>query len=59
MVNSEVDYGLWIVFAISSIGFFILITRFLGAWMLRINDIIKLQKEILNELKKLNNLKGS
>jgi hypothetical protein len=30
----------------------ILILRWIGAWMFRINDIINLQKEILEELKK-------
>ncbi|WP_346861504.1 hypothetical protein [uncultured Draconibacterium sp.] len=33
---------------------FILILRWLGAWMLRITDVINLQKEILDELKKIN-----
>ncbi len=32
----------------------ILLLRWLGAWMLRINDVIQLQKEILSELKKMN-----
>lgn len=32
----------------------ILILRWIGAWMFRINDVINLQKEILEELKKLN-----
>ncbi len=32
----------------------IFILRWLGAWMLRITDVINLQKEILEELKKLN-----
>lgn len=36
---------------------FILIMRLLGAWMLRINDVINYQKEILNELKTLNSKK--
>lgn len=31
---------------------FILIIRLLGAWMLRIDEIIKLQKEMLVEMKK-------
>ena len=31
----------------------ILIIRWIGAWMFRINDIIKLQKEILEEIKGL------
>lgn len=33
---------------------FILILRWLGAWMFRITEVIKLQKEILEELKKMN-----
>lgn len=32
---------------------FIFIIRLFGAWMLRIDEIIKLQREILNELKLL------
>ena len=32
-----------------------LVLRAFGAWMLRITDIIDLQKEILQELKKINN----
>jgi len=32
----------------------ILLIRLFGSWMLRINDVIALQKEILNELKKIN-----
>jgi hypothetical protein len=32
----------------------ILVLRLLGAWMLRINDVIRLQKDILQELKKMN-----
>ena len=31
---------------------FILIIRLFGAWMLRIDEIIKLQKEMLAEMKK-------
>ena len=33
---------------------FIFILRWIGAWMLRITDVINLQKEILEELKKMN-----
>jgi len=33
---------------------FVLIMRLLGSWMLRINDVIHYQKEIVEELKKLN-----
>ena len=32
----------------------IVVFRLVGAWMFRINDIINLQKEILEELKKTN-----
>ena len=32
----------------------ILVLRLLGAWMLRISDVVNLQKDILQELKKLN-----
>lgn len=34
----------------------IFLLRLLGAWMLRINEIITLQKEILKEIKKLTNV---
>lgn len=33
---------------------FVLLIRLIGAWMLRINEIINLQKDILEELKKQN-----
>lgn len=33
----------------------ILVLRLIGAWMLRINDVINVQKEILHELKKISN----
>ena len=32
----------------------IVILRLIGAWIFRINEVIKLQKEILDELKKIN-----
>jgi len=31
----------------------VLVLRLLGAWMLRINDVINLQREILQELKNI------
>ena len=31
----------------------VLILRLIGSWMLRINEVINLQKDILHELKKL------
>jgi len=41
-----------VIFVFPVIVIFVL--RWLGAWMLRITDVINLQKEILEELKKLN-----
>ncbi len=41
---------IYIAFLIASV----LIIRLFGAWMLRINDVIDLQKQILSELKKIN-----
>ena len=32
----------------------IFIIRLFGSWMLRINDVIALQKDILSELRKIN-----
>lgn len=32
----------------------VLVFRLIGSWMLRINDVIKLQKDILQELKNMN-----
>lgn len=37
----------------------VLVMRALGSWMLRINDVIDLQKQILLELKKINKNKGA
>ena len=31
----------------------VLVLRLLGAWMLRINEIIRLQREILEEIRRL------
>lgn len=47
-------FGPYIVFFLISLAVLILVTRWVGAWMLRINDVIRLQKEILEELKKIN-----
>lgn len=33
----------------------IIVMRLFGAWMLRINDIIDIQREMLKELRRLNN----
>jgi len=42
-----------IVFLVIAFGFLLLI-RLFGAWMFRINDVIKTNKEILRELKEIN-----
>ena len=46
------------LFGLVSLVIFILMMRLLGSWMLRINDVIDYQEQILKELKKLNS-KGS
>jgi len=39
---------------LSVIGLLVIVIRFVGAWMFRIDDVIKNQKAILEEIKKLN-----
>jgi hypothetical protein len=41
-----------VLIGIGAIVGFVLIIRLFGAWMLRIDEIIKLQKEMLEELRK-------
>ena len=43
-------FGIYIIIPIV----IILVLRLIGAWMFRINNVINLQKEILQELKKIN-----
>jgi hypothetical protein len=43
-----------VVFLLIFLGI-VLVVRLFGAWMLRINEIIELQNEILEELRKMNN----
>jgi len=43
-----------LILTVIIIGVPIVLLRLLGAWMFRINDVIKHQKEILHELKKIN-----
>jgi len=47
------DY-LLIVSGLAFTALFVLVTRLLGAWMLRINEVISNQKIIIEELKKAN-----
>ena len=46
--------GLGVVLVIAICVVFVFIMRWLGAWMLRIDEVIDLQKDILKELKKKN-----
>lgn len=46
--------GLGVVFVIAISVAAVLVLRLLGAWMLRIDEVINIQKEILEELKKRN-----
>jgi hypothetical protein len=48
-------FGLVLIILIPII--FLFLIRAFGSWMLRIDDVIDYQKEILNELKKLNSKK--
>ena len=50
----EQNIYLLVTLGIVSFLAFILIVRLVGAWMLRINEIITLQEKILNELKEIN-----
>jgi Na+-transporting methylmalonyl-CoA/oxaloacetate decarboxylase gamma subunit len=46
--------GIGIMFFIIILILFILIMRAVGAWMLRIDEVIKNQKIMIQELKKFN-----
>ncbi len=48
------DSYLLLVVSLFFIAVFVLIMRLLGAWMLRINEVIRYQKAMLEELKRLN-----
>lgn len=57
MYNSSNHHNQIIMAEILGLALFIgaiVVLRIFGAWMFRINDVIKLQKEILTELKQLN-----
>ena len=44
-----------IIIGLLAIVFVVIVLRFVGAWMLRIDEVIKLQKDMLLEMKKINN----
>jgi hypothetical protein len=44
----------FLLLQIAILGILIILIRWLGAWMLRITDVLKNQREIIEELKKLN-----
>jgi Na+-transporting methylmalonyl-CoA/oxaloacetate decarboxylase gamma subunit len=46
--------GLGVIFVVAMILVAVLVMRWIGAWMLRIDEVINIQKEILQELKKRN-----
>ena len=46
--------GIYLVIFVGILAVIIVVFRLIGAWMFRITDIINLQKEILEELKKIN-----
>jgi hypothetical protein len=46
---------MYVILFIVALAGLILLFRLLGAWMLRINDIISIQREMLQELRRLNN----
>lgn len=45
---------MFIVGGIAVLILFVLIMRFIGAWMLRIDEVISNQKKIIEELKEAN-----
>jgi hypothetical protein len=46
--------GLGVIFVLAIIVVAVLVMRWIGAWMLRIDEVINIQKQILEELKKRN-----
>ena len=53
----ESNVFLALLLGISFFVIIILITRLFGAWMLRINEVIKHQKLMLDEIRKFTNKK--
>ena len=47
-----------IIPVIFAVGVFVFVIRLFGAWMLRINEVINIQEDILAELKEINNNKN-
>jgi hypothetical protein len=48
-MDSNIIFGIIIIIVV------VFLLRAFGAWMLRIDEVIKHEKEILEELRKLNN----
>jgi uncharacterized protein YoxC len=53
-------FGLWsIIVFVGFIIVFVLLMRLLGAWMLRINEVIKELKGLRKDIQELNSIKRS
>lgn len=50
-----IDNVLIVFCGLTILAILVLLVRLIGAWMLRINDVIKIQKETLEEIKKISN----
>lgn len=53
-LKNKIMEGLGAIFVIAIIIGVVFLMRWLGAWMLRIDEVINIQSEILKELKKRN-----
>jgi len=51
------DSLMTIIFGIAILILFVIVMRFIGAWMLRIDEVISNQKKIINELQRINSSK--
>lgn len=45
------------VFSIAGIAIFLVLLRWINGWLFRLNDILKNLRDIITELRKLNNKK--
>ena len=53
-LKNKIMEGLGAIFVIAIIIGVVFLMRWLGAWMLRIDEVINIQNEILKEIKKRN-----